>query len=864
MNPRLQRALAVLVVFAPASSTARAADPGKNPFVVLVGVGHFTDKSLVPRPTAEADAKALHDLFTDPRYLGVPAERTKLLLSAPDPKRDSGTASRDAIVKAVEAAVAGTGKDDLIVLAFLGRGAAVGEQMAFLTPESGFKDRAKSALLVGKDLEPAFRKLNGQRVLFLMDVHYRGFTSAPERLLEPSLNDLEELVFESGDQDEAPRPVDRLVLLAGPTWCDSPARGEFGLFTSTVLEALKGAADTAPHHEGYEPDGVVTTDELVKYLEQVIPEQAVKIGRTEREKLTRPVIAGARTSHFPITRNPAETEKVEKRLMALAAQAKAGTLSAELAAEGTELLARMPRLKSPQELRKLYQQLADGLVKPDEFLAPRNALRAGRVLAAKDAAAYAGVVAEVADIVARKFIRESHEGELVATAIRGLYRRAGEPLPPEVAEALKTLRELAGVRRLELLRDARLRLGKREDLDDQRDAEFSVRAMLASLNDRHTAYYDRGATRQIASPLRGRYPGVGVTVQRDATRDGILVVTSIKGSPAFNAGVQAGDLITRIVRTVDDEGKPLPPAAKSEFPTRGMTIENALALISGKPDTPITLVVERQTREITFYLKRDWIDVETVTGVRRRGDADWDCLIDEKHRIGYFRVSQFTHTTAAELKSALDALKRRGGVQGVVLDLRDNPGGYVTAATAVCELFVGREKLVTMKPREGSDYTAKTYRGEKKGESGFAMTVLVNGRSASASEIVAACLQDYRRAIVVGERTVGKGSVQDTVKLEATGGELKLTVARYYPPSDRNIDRAATGGKPEDVWGVKPDRGFEIPLGRDEAADLEAERGEVRLIRPAGATPRRLNEEKDRQLKAALAYLRSTINERRK
>ncbi|MDB5311463.1 MAG: putative CtpA-like serine protease [Gemmataceae bacterium] len=861
--------VAAAVSLAGATSPARA-DEAKakpaGPFVVIVGAGKFLDKAIDPRPTADADAKALYDLLTDPKYLGAKPERTRLLLSAPDEKRNGEVATHDAVVKAVEAATSQTAKDDLIVLAFFGRGATAGDKTAFLTADTVFKDRAKTALVFGNDLEPAFKKVKGQKILLLMDVNYKGFKAGDEKVAEPTLTDVDALLFGPEDKEDSVRPQDRLMILSGFISSDPLAKGDMGLFASTVIDALKGAADTPPNNEGYEPDGLVTTDELVKYLEKEIPNQARQIGKTDKEKEIQAVPIGARTSHFVVTKNPTETAKVQKQLDALAALAKAGTVNEELAKEGAVLLSRMPKLKSGQELRKGYQKLADGAIKVEELTAARTEIKEGLKLAAKDAESYARKVTDAAELVTRVYIKPVTAGDLTAAAIKGMYRRIEESLPTDLENALKNPKDLSEEKRTALLADARTRLGKREDLDENKDADVSILMMMASLSDPYTVYFDKETVRKMASALRGRFPGVGIQIRRDAVRDGLLVVTPIKGSPAFKAGIQAGDLITKVIRSVDNEtGKPLPTEAQKEFSTKGMKTDDAIAIITGKPATPITLMVDRDGKELTFPLERNWVNVETVLGVKRNESASWEFTIDPKYKIGYIRLTQFTQKTAEDLKAAIEGLKAKGGLNGLVLDLRGNPGGYLTAATNVCEQFVGKTKLVTVKPRPGSGAgRPRTYTGERAGDKTFEVVVLVNGHSASASEIVAACLQDHERATIIGERSYGKGSVQDVAPFEETGGEIKLTIARYYPPSDRNIDKLATKGEPDEEWGVKPDKGFEVKLTREETNELETLMRDLEIITPNGGKKKEVSEEKDKQLKAALAHLRSVLDEKRK
>jgi C-terminal peptidase prc len=852
------------------AAQARADEPVKkaSAYVVIVGVGEFQDKAIDPRPTADADAKALYDLVTDAKYLGVSPDRAKLLLSAADPQRKGEVATRDAIVAAVTDATAKTAKDDLIIIAFFGRGASAGDKTCFFTPNCTLKDRAKNSLVYEPDLEAAFKQLKGQKVLLLMDVHYKGFKPAgDEKIAEPNLQDVEKLLFGPEDAEDAVRPPDRIMILGGFISSDPLTKGKNGLFASTVIDGLKGAADAAPYNDGYEPDGVVTVDELVKYLDREIPNQARQIGKTDKEKEVQALPLGAATSHFVITRNPAETAKVKKRVDAIRALAKAGDLPEDLAKEGETLLFRMPKLKAQQQLRRDYQKLADD---PKEFsIADLKSDRA-KVLKAmqlpkKEAEAYADKVNDVVDRVKGMYIRELNEGDLTSAAIKGMFRRVDEPLPKDLEAALKNPKGLSEDRRVELLTEARLRLGRREDLDDPKDVDLSLSMMMASLNDPYTVYFDKEAVARAASSLRGRFPGVGISIRRDAVHDALLVVSPIKGSPAYEGGIQAGDLIVEIRRTVDNEGKPLPPDAPRTFSTKGMKTEEAIKIITGVPGTPITLVIQRgeEKEPRVFNLKRRQILIETVLGVKRNDKADWSYWLDEDAKIAYIHLTQFIHTpdgrgTYAELKQAVSDLKA-AGMKGLVLDLRGNPGGYLISATKICGLFVGREKVVSVKPRGGSTAgRTRTYTGDEKGETGFPMVVLVNGNSASASEIVAACLQDHKRAVIIGEKSYGKGSVQDIIPIGSTGGEIKLTIARYYPPSDRNIDKLAADADPSiKEWGVSPNDGFEVKIGREDQGGVAEKLRDLEVIRPAGYKPPK--EEKafeDKQLARAVKYLK--------
>ena len=304
--------LASLVTLA-APLSAGAADPvassngpGK-PYLVAVGIGEFKDKAIHARPTADADATALHKLLTDSKVLGVTPDRAKLITSA--------NGSKESIVKAVESAITETGKDDLIILALFGRGSAVAEKPCFFTPESVFKDRAKTALTT-TDLEPAFKKLKGQKLLWLMDVSYKGFDAGKEKVLEPTIAEFLKLAFDDADRDDNALPVNRVLVFGNLPFREALTKGGHSLFYSVLADALAGKADEKPYHTGYESDGLVTIYELAKYLEKEIPNGAREVGKTDREKELIPFVMGQATSRYWVTRNAAATESVAEATQA--------------------------------------------------------------------------------------------------------------------------------------------------------------------------------------------------------------------------------------------------------------------------------------------------------------------------------------------------------------------------------------------------------------------------------------------------------------------------------------------------------------------------------------------------------------------
>ena len=850
----------------PAAAAPAADKPPQGPYVVVVGVSDTADPTIQPRPTADADAKAVYDLFADKKHFDVDPDRLVLLTSKEDEKRKGRKATRENIVKAVHEAAAKTGKDDLLILAFFGRGASSGDSTCFFAADSTFKDRNKTGVL-GTDLETEMKAAKQARLLFVMDVSFKGFDPGKETVVEPTLKDILGGAFGGEEKGELPAPHDRVVMLSTIPSSDPLAKGDHGLFAATMLDALKGKADV----EGYEPDGVVTMDELAKYLEKEVADQARVLGKTTKEKEAIPYIVGEETAHFVITKNPAVTAAVGKRLGALADLEKDGKVSKELAAEGKGLLARMPKLKAQQDLRKKFQAAADGTLKPEELTAAVEKVKADLVLPEKDAEKYATRVLSAAGAVEARYVKPTNRGELVAAAVRGMYRRLEEPVPPAVEEQLKNPKEWKRSKMEEVLKAGRTALGRREDLEGTKDVDISIQMMLGSLNDPYTTYYDKEAIKKMESGLRGQFSGVGIQIRRDLVSDALLVATPIKGSPAYKAGIQAGDLIVGIKRDSDPEGRPLTSEQPTEFSTKGMKTEQALDIILGKPGVPVTLVVDSYGEKKELTIKRGRVTVETVLGSVRGKDDEWSYWLDEKEKIGYIQLTQFAPSTAGEMYAIVKELKDKG-MKGLVLDLRFNPGGVLQGAGAICAMFIDDGKVVTVRPREGVGpedvLRASMFRrftGPEK-FTDFPMAVLVNGQSASASEIVSACLQDYNRAVVVGERSYGKGSVQTVESFRATDGEIKMTTARYFPPLDRNIDKLSTPGKPEDEWGVKPSKGYEVKLSREDARDLAEKFRDHELIpRKDGKGEKKDKKEfKDVQLDKAADYIRDQLKTAKK
>ena len=340
---------------------------------------------------------------------------------------------------------------------------------------------------------------------------------------------------------------------------------------------------------------------------------------------------------------------------------------------------------------------------------------------------------------------------------------------------------------------------------------------------------------------------MGMEVAMDPKTKQLAVISPIVGTPAYEAGILAGDIILRI----DDNS------------TQGMSLRDAVAHMRGKIGQPVTLSVlhEGDSEPVDITIVRAVIQIETVLGDTRNADGSWNFFLDgygaeedskESRRIGYLRINVFSENTAKELRAAMDWLIAHG-MDGLILDLRNDPGGLLGAATDVCDMFIDSGVIVTTRGRDKQ--VKRTVRATVPGTyHDFPIAVLVNQYSASASEIVAACLQDHSRAVIVGQRTWGKGTIQEVISLEAAQGAVKLTTASYWRPSEKNIHRGKDGGEQDD-WGVTPDDGCKVIVEGDELTKLRLWR--MNRNRP-GVTPGDDADAEpyvDPQLEKALEYI---------
>jgi carboxyl-terminal processing protease len=344
-----------------------------------------------------------------------------------------------------------------------------------------------------------------------------------------------------------------------------------------------------------------------------------------------------------------------------------------------------------------------------------------------------------------------------------------------------------------------------EDVEDEVLIRGAIDGMLAAL-DPHSAYLDGPSLQRLETMIDGNYQGLGISIQMD---DGaVKVVSPFRGSPADEAGIKAGDFITHI------DGRLI----------YGVDINEAVAQMRGPAGTSINLTLFRPGRDepVEVTVTRGVIELEPVTHELMEG------------QIGHISVNEFSRDVGADVLTAIGELRRQaataqpgGKLAGIVLDLRRNPGGSLDEAVALSDLFLDSGQIVSQRGRRASDtiyYDAETvYRGDA--ADGLPVIVLIDEGSASASEIVAGALQDHNRALIMGETSFGKGSVQTLLPLTRDTA-LKLTTARYYTPSGRSVQEG----------GIEPD--IRVP----QLSDPDAERRQRYALRESDLRGHLVNE----------------------
>lgn len=334
-----------------------------------------------------------------------------------------------------------------------------------------------------------------------------------------------------------------------------------------------------------------------------------------------------------------------------------------------------------------------------------------------------------------------------------------------------------------------------EPTDPKKLYRAAITGMLGSL-DANTSYISQDQLRSFESIFEQEFGGLGVSLDGPPRRPELTVASTIFNSPAFRAGIRPGDVIAKI------EGEEV----------RGAKVQDVSSKLRGREGTSVKLVIDRDGELLDKLLVRERIEIESVLGDRRRSDGTWDFQLEADPRIAYLRIELFGEKTTKEFKKSIESCQPRP--QAILIDLRDNSGGLLLAAAQICDLFLDSGPIVTTKGRsEKIDDELIAAEGTIV-PNDCPIAILINENSASASEILAGCLKDRNRAIVVGTRSFGKGSVQNVIPIEGGKAAMRLTTAYYYPPSGRRIHHRSQSDDEE--WGIDPSPGCKVAMTDEE------------------------------------------------
>ncbi len=407
---------------------------------------------------------------------------------------------------------------------------------------------------------------------------------------------------------------------------------------------------------------------------------------------------------------------------------------------------------------------------------------------------------------------------------------------------------------LDTIDDRALELVPQTDLFE--GAMRGIERTLHYRGDQHSGFISARDAASFEADLNQEFGGVGVVISLESEDDELKIIAHpLLGTPAFKAGMRSGDRILRI----------------DGVDTAGMNLDDVKRRMRGPIGEAVELTVlhESETAEVTLSVVRDTINIPSVLG-DHHVDGGWDFRLEQDSRIGYLQITSFANKTVDEVDEALDELEARH-VEALVIDLRGNPGGALDVAIEIADRFLtGDKTIVSVRGRGGKPQESFVSSGTGTWLD-LPMAVLVDGNSASASEIVAACLQDHDRAVIVGERSYGKGTIQQVLKIESGRSILKLTTASYWRPSGKNIHRMNDDTPDDDDWGVLPNDGFVVTLTEEEKERL----GEARLRAlyddgnvsvepvPDGTPSGEASASafaRDRQLQKAVEYLQSQLD----
>jgi carboxyl-terminal processing protease len=445
-----------------------------------------------------------------------------------------------------------------------------------------------------------------------------------------------------------------------------------------------------------------------------------------------------------------------------------------------------------------------------------------------EALTFAQQTLSVATQVSAGYMRPVSRNELLLAAVRGLFEAARLPAPSGLEADLKRLTTEEGL--IDFLVTMREQAGNAEAIRGKKALLASCRGMLHSLDDHSDVVTEEERKPQ---PWGDQPACLGLELADNVGVGPQHVLRVYPGTPAQRAGIRPGDTVTHL------DGKPL----------KGMTTAEAAGLIKEKagnlsrltsaelnvdlpgPDAtpvPVTLELRRPGRK-PWKVTLDFQEArpESVFGVSRRDDNSWNFLIDRERKIAHVRVEMLNRGTAVELADVLTRLEA-DGLRGLILDLRWSSGGFLDEAIGIAGLFVGDCVIATVRDRHHEE--VQYHNTQPKRFPKLPVVVLVNGQTTGGSELIAAALQDHKRAAIAGQRTLGKATVQTALYVDIPGASIKLTSGEFLRPSGKNLHRRPESG-PRDDWGIRPDRELEFPLSPQLAKELK-EQWHQQTLRP--------------------------------
>jgi carboxyl-terminal processing protease len=363
-----------------------------------------------------------------------------------------------------------------------------------------------------------------------------------------------------------------------------------------------------------------------------------------------------------------------------------------------------------------------------------------------------------------------------------------------------------------------------DPIDRETLLQAAMKGVVSELDD-HSGYFAVDAYESFQDSMQQEFAGIGIFIDQPSEGSPVRVVTPLVNSPALRAGVLPNDRIVKV------DGQDV----------TGMALPDVSDRLKGPPGTDVSLVVRRgegdDQREQSMTVKRATIELESVVGDHRDASNRWVFRLASQPDVAYIRLKSFGEKTVRELEQVLRELNN--DFEALVLDLRGNGGGLLYAARDVSDMFLSDGPIVSTRIRGGLVEESYSATPVTLVDPSKPIAVLIDENSASASEIVAACLQDNKRGLVIGMRSYGKGTVQEVMPLEYGRSALRLTVARYFRPNNKNIHRVAEATE-DDEWGVTPDKGFVIPMDRPSLMKLAARWREAAFPMLVGIEPPQL------------------------